>query len=241
MSFRLLLGTFPRLARPPLSRPLSSSATRRPTFRLSALGVASGFSVASYWWLKDQPFIHADTTVDKEKPKHDQPLSNLMRAYFVYAMCSIPPLVDWSPAILSTLAAVPIVSDITQAFVRVTFFNQFVGGETAEGAIPLVEQLRSENKGCLFAYSVEVDEKAAAGKAAGKGSNVPQAHKQGVQEMIHSIDIAADFEDKHLPAGTSKGRRTWVAVKLVRQTYFYAFFVHSLLCDRQLCSRTTNL
>lgn len=180
------------------------------------MGVVSGVSVASYLWIKDQPFVHADAAETK-KDKHGQSMSALVRAYVVYAMCSIPPLVDWSPTILSTLSAVPLVRDVTEAFVRVTFFDQFVGADSAEEAIPLVEQLRSENKGCLFAYSVEVDEKEAAGKAARKGKNVPRAHKQGVQEMIHSIDIAADFEDKHLPPGSSKGRRTWVAVKLVRR------------------------
>ncbi|EKM60545.1 uncharacterized protein PHACADRAFT_246555 [Phanerochaete carnosa HHB-10118-sp] len=129
-------------------------------------------------------------------------------------MCSIPPLIDWSPQILSTLLAIPVVGDVTKAIVRITFFDHFVGAETAEEAIPLVKQLRAENKGCLFAYSVEVDEHEAAGKAARKGKNVQPVYKQSMQEMIHSIDVAADFEDKHLPPGSSKGRRTWVAVKL---------------------------
>lgn len=163
-----------------------------------------------------------------------------MRAYVVYAMCSVPPLVDWSPQILSTLFSIPVISDIAKAIVRITFFDQFVGAETAEEALSLVQQLRSENKGCLFAYSVEVDEDEAAGKAAGKGKNVQPVYKQCVQEMIHSIDVAADFEDKHLPPGSSKGRRTWVAVKLVRVLSLLVDAAFDIVC-RLHCSRITSL
>ncbi len=90
-----------------------------------------------------------------------------------------------------------------------------MGADTAEGAIPLLEQFRKENKGCLFAYSVEVDEAAAAGKGKG-GKEVLPMHKQIIQEMVHSVDVAADFEDKHRIGRSLRGRRTWVAVKLVR-------------------------
>lgn len=81
--------------------------------------------------------------------------------------------------------------------------------------MPLLAQLRAQNKGCLFAYSVEVDEDEAAGQGHGK-SAVP-VHKRVIEEMIHSIDVAADFEDNHLNDKASlQGRRTWVAIKLVR-------------------------
>lgn len=81
--------------------------------------------------------------------------------------------------------------------------------------MPLLEQLRAENKGCLFAYSVEVDEEEAAGQTHGK-TTVP-VHKRIVDEMIHSIDVAANFENQYIADKSSpEGRRTWVAVKLVR-------------------------
>ena len=92
---------------------------------------------------------------------------------------------------------------------------QFVGSETAEDALPLLERYRAENKGCLFAYSVEVDEDEAAGKSKDKVKGQQPVYKQIIQEMIHSIDVAANFEDTHLPAGSTSGRKTWVAVKLV--------------------------
>lgn len=55
-----------------------------------------------------------------------------------------------------------------------------------------------------------MDESEAAGAA--KKQEVP-AYKRIVQEMIHSIDVAADFEEKHASASGVRG--TWIAVKLV--------------------------
>jgi proline dehydrogenase len=96
-----------------------------------------------------------------------------------------------------------------------TLFNhQFCGGETAEGTLPLLRAFRRANKGALLAYSVEADPAAAASHSGAENvskNNLP--HKLIIKEMIHSIDVAADFEDS-LNDG---GRRTWVAVKLVSQ------------------------
>ena len=72
--------------------------------------------------------IHADAEVQtSEADAHGRaplPISSLVRSYVVYTMCAIPALVDYSPAILSTLLAVPGVKQLTEAFVRVTFFDQ---------------------------------------------------------------------------------------------------------------------
>lgn len=84
----------------------------------------------------------------------------------------------------------------------------------------------------MFAYSVEVDEIEAAGKDTPKGESTNSTdimdpvddkpiHKRIVDEMLHCINVAANFEDqKRIEAGYSVdraiGRRTWVAVKLVR-------------------------
>lgn len=95
--------------------------------------------------------------------------------------------------------------------------GQFVGGDTAEDAIPLLEQLRAENKGCLFAYSVEVDEQEAAGKTKDAAHHHQSPHKQIVAETLHCIDVAADFEDRHASGGVT-GRKTWVAIKLASCT-----------------------
>lgn len=54
-------------------------------------------------------------------------LSTLIRAYVVYSFCSVPVLVDWAPAILETLSAVPGLRQITETVVRATFFDQVRG------------------------------------------------------------------------------------------------------------------
>ncbi|KAJ7599308.1 FAD-linked oxidoreductase-like protein [Mycena floridula] len=137
-------------------------------------------------------------------------LTVAIRAYIVYSMCSFPTLVDMAPRILEICSSIPGLKQISTAIVRVTFFNQFVGGETAPEMLPLLHNMRSENKGVLFAYSVEVNEPE--GKMDG-----PPPHKRIVQEIINSIDLAADFEDelrKSQGRIGHKGRRTWVAVNM---------------------------
>jgi proline dehydrogenase len=89
---------------------------------------------------------------------------------------------------------------------------QFVGGDTAEGTLPLLRAFRRANKGALLAYSVEVDSPSASSHTSNEitpKDNLP--HKQLIKEIIHSIDVAANFED----SVSNGGRRTWVAVKLV--------------------------
>jgi hypothetical protein len=100
-------------------------ALSRPLLRYSAyaagLGVglaAGGLSVAL--WRESQLVKQAE--LDQTRPP--TPLRELIRTYVVYSLCSFPTLVDWSPQILETLMKIPIVSNITEAVVRVTFFDQ---------------------------------------------------------------------------------------------------------------------
>ncbi|RPD59460.1 FAD-linked oxidoreductase [Lentinus tigrinus ALCF2SS1-6] len=190
--------------------------------RLTALGLVSALGTGTYVFLQDARAGAEEvaalnqrnpvgTTAKRERPQ--TPLSTLIRTYVVYSFCSVPALVDLAPTILATLSAVPGLKQITEAFVRVTFFDQFVGGDTAEDAIPLIEDLRAQNTGCLFAYSVEVDQDEAAGKGPAQESKAATSvYKQVVRETMHSVDVAADYEDKHTTGRT--GRRTWVAIKL---------------------------
>ena len=90
--------------------------------------------------------------------------------------------------------------------------TQFVGGDTARACVPLIRKLREENKGTLLGYSVEADGNEAAG---GTRSPDKRVHKRIVQEMIRSIDVAAEFEDSQARKTPSSGRRTWVAIKVV--------------------------
>ncbi|KAI0038960.1 FAD-linked oxidoreductase [Auriscalpium vulgare] len=191
------------------TRPLSRTTTRR--VRLVSGGVIGGSLLVGYGFSA----VYADVAPPARTREHERspvPLIKLIRSYVVYTMCSVPALVDYSPSILEFLTSIPGIKQITEAFVRVTFFGHFVGGDTAQACVPLLRELRTENKGALLAYSVEVDEHEAAGKERKIREPV---HKRIVQEMLRSIDVAADFEDQYAPAaGASAGRRTWVAIKL---------------------------
>ena len=80
------------------------------------------------------------------------------------------------------------------------------------------------NKGVLVAYSVEVDEKQAMGGSGTHNNSDNNAHlnvsttpphKRIVDEMLHSIDVAADLEEEFMSKSPSvKGKRTWVAIKM---------------------------
>lgn len=52
------------------------------------------------------------------------PLSKLVTSYVVYSLCSIPGLVDASPALLAFCSSVPGLRQLTEAFVRATFFTK---------------------------------------------------------------------------------------------------------------------
>ncbi|KAI1790477.1 FAD-linked oxidoreductase [Ganoderma leucocontextum] len=213
------------------TRSLSSTTSQSQKTRflssrgLTAIATASAIAVGTSMFAQDARAGARELRELSEKnpvgTTRDRPLSSLstlIRAYVVYSVCSVPALVDWSPAILETLSAVPGLRQITEAVVRATFFDQFVGGDSAEAAIPLIDELRSQNTGCLFAYSVEVDqaEAALAGGQSPTEQEKPKpastVHKEIVSETLHCVDVAADYEDKHTRGYT--GRRTWVAIKL---------------------------
>ncbi|KDN46400.1 hypothetical protein RSAG8_04344, partial [Rhizoctonia solani AG-8 WAC10335] len=161
-------------------------------WRMGTLGIGLGSCAISLGAIAT---VYADAETESIAP-----LGDLLRSYFVYSMCSVPTLVNWSPAILETCASVPGVREASQAFIRRTFFAQFVGGDTCDDTLPLIASLRKQNKGTLLAYSVEVDET--------RGGRADQ-WKKNVEEMIASVEFAANFED------TQKGsRKTWVAIKL---------------------------
>jgi proline dehydrogenase len=52
------------------------------------------------------------------------PLPQLLTSYVVYSICSIPGLVDASPALLALCTSIPGLRQLTEAFVRATFFAQ---------------------------------------------------------------------------------------------------------------------
>lgn len=189
-----------------LSTAPSPPARLRRLGRMLVLSSALTTSVLGYAFYTDASNI-------EPAPFDTRTLSDLVRAYIVYGTCSIAPLVDAAPTILDILFGIPGVSKIVESFVRATFFHQFVGADTANGALPLLASLRAENKGALFAYSVEVGETEAAGQT---NMERPQpVHKRIIEETIRTINASADFEDgRDALQNGHMGRRTWVAVKV---------------------------
>lgn len=103
---------------------VASRISSRQRVRLSRFAIAGTILGGSILVASTRP-IRADAERDDEELRNDQiPLSELIRAYTVYSMCSIPWLVDYSPKILSTLLTIPGLTLITEKFVRYTFFNQ---------------------------------------------------------------------------------------------------------------------
>lgn len=159
-----------------------------------------------------RPAIRADV-YQEDRSARQVPFPTLLRSYVVYSLCSIPLVIDSSPTILSFFLSIPGVRYITQAVIRSTFFAQFVGGDSAEGTLPILTELRRQNKGVLLAYSVEVDQNEAEGKTKSRMLNQGDGiHKQNVEETLKCIDVAGQFEDR---MGSKSGRKTWVAIKLV--------------------------
>ncbi|CUA71364.1 hypothetical protein RSOLAG22IIIB_04579 [Rhizoctonia solani] len=139
--------------------------------------------------------IYADSNTS---PPGTTSLGSLARSYLVYSLCSVSPLVNHSPSILSTCASIPGLRELSEAVVRRTFFAQFVGGDSLPDTLPLITSLRQQNTGTLLVYSVEADD-------ATKGAQ----WEKNVQEILASVNFAGDFEDTQAGGG-----KTWVAVKL---------------------------
>lgn len=135
MSLRLLrLGLSSTRPRPslriPTNRLLHSSTrpTNAPPRFTRKFFFASGTALATSIFLThSQGPVYADSAAedkDGSSSKRPTPLSSLVRSYIVYTACSLPGLVDWSPTILATFMSVPGLKQITEAIVRITFFDQ---------------------------------------------------------------------------------------------------------------------
>lgn len=67
--------------------------------------------------------LYADVPSPPKEPT-PTPLSKLLTSYVVYSACSIPGLVEASPALLALCASIPGLRQLTEAVVRATFFKQ---------------------------------------------------------------------------------------------------------------------
>jgi len=89
--------------------------TKRTAARVTVL-TASSLLLAST--------VFSDNNVETNK---ESSLGSFIRAYTVYTMCAVPALVDASPRLLSFMSSIPGLKQITEAFVRITFFDQVIG------------------------------------------------------------------------------------------------------------------
>ncbi|OCB89762.1 FAD-linked oxidoreductase [Sanghuangporus baumii] len=226
------------------SRPPSVNAARctRPTARraitsltplsprrgrprlLGTLALTSAVTGSAYLYLHQPVSLDSSSPFNNET-ENEEPLSTLLRTYIVYSMCSIPWLVDNSSKILDVLMSIPLVKQVTEAFVRATFFAQvsidFVGGETAQDMLRVLERMRTENKGAIIHFSAEVDEHASSASADFFSSSKKLVNTEVIKEFTKCIDTAGDFEDswqaKIRKGETGEelgGRKTFVAMKL---------------------------
>lgn len=142
-------------------------------------------------------------------------------------MLSVPLFVDAAPQLLKLANGIPGIKQLANAVVRETFFKYFVGGDTVEETVPVIEELRSSGIGTLLGYSVEVDEEdVQSAKRPESGldrrSRVP-AYARSIQEMLNSIRVAGEVEDRQGNSDPAS-RKTWVALKLVSENLSRVYF-----------------
>jgi proline dehydrogenase len=96
----------------------AASSSRPNRLRISAVGggALTAFLMLGYTLNADSPPLSRDGTAT--------PLPQLLSSYVVYTMCSIPGLVEASPALLAFGTSLPGLRQLTEAFVRATFFTR---------------------------------------------------------------------------------------------------------------------
>ena len=104
-------------------RTLFRRSAARPSsiLRISAAGGGALTATLMLCWGYS---LYADVPSLQEEEPTPTPLSNLLTSYAVYSACSIPGLVEASPALLALCTSVPGLRQLTEAVVRVTFFKQ---------------------------------------------------------------------------------------------------------------------
>lgn len=118
-----------------------------------------------------------------------------------------------SPTRSLTLSASPLANDPPSFVVRHTFFEQFVGGDTAAACLPVIRRLRAAGVGTLLNYSVEAEQ--------GDDALAPaltEVARENVRETIRAIEVAGE-ENRRLAlegAGSGAVGSTWIGIKLVR-------------------------
>ena len=198
-------------------RPLGTSSKTSKRIRWTPVAVLVG--IAAY--AIPQP-LAADEDSKPPRPTsslQSQSTSSLLRAYLVFSLCSIPPLIDHAPSLLRTLTHSPIpgLKEVTEGVVRHTFFRQFVPGETVVECKDEMIALREAGIGSVLNYSAEAEEEVPLDKAAGREA-VKKLEAERLDEVFKAIEQAGAYEDQLAAEGYGRGA-TAFALKVVSSSH----------------------
>jgi hypothetical protein len=105
-------------------RTLFRRSAARPS-RILRISAAGGGALTATLMLCWGYPLYADVPSPlKEPTPTGTPLSKLLTSYVVYSACSIPGLIEASPALLALCTSIPGLRQLTEGFVRATFFKQ---------------------------------------------------------------------------------------------------------------------
>nr|ODN86359.1 proline dehydrogenase [Cryptococcus depauperatus CBS 7841] len=141
------------------------------------------------------PAISAGPPLVEDSSLADVSFASLLRQWFVWASCSAPGAVDYSPALLKFISATPLRAS-AEWIIRRTFFEQFVLGETVEECIPALEDLRRSGIGAILNYSAEVDESQL--HETGLDQDKKKQREEKMIQVLHALEKAGEYE-KSLP------------------------------------------
>jgi hypothetical protein len=102
---------------------MSERSAARPS-RSLRISAAGGGALTATLMLGLGYSLYADAPLPSKESVPIIPLSKSLTSYVVYSLCSVPGLVDASPALLSFCTSIPGLRQLTEALVRVTFFEQ---------------------------------------------------------------------------------------------------------------------
>ncbi|KAJ8711481.1 hypothetical protein PYW07_008723 [Mythimna separata] len=109
--------------------------------------------------LSSSPPSRDDLDLNFNSPKDafkSKKTSELVRAYFVYQICSVNWLVENNDMLMKRMRQV-VGQRLFEIFMKATFYGQFVAGEDQNTIKPTIERLRSFGVKSILDYSVEED------------------------------------------------------------------------------------
>ncbi|WWC85649.1 uncharacterized protein L201_000515 [Kwoniella dendrophila CBS 6074] len=177
-----------------------TSAIGVATVSLSAVGIAmlgdDTTATTSSDLLQDEK---GGPKVKQKYSIHDVSAITLLRSYLVWTALGIPSLVDSSPKVLDSLLHSPIpgVSKLVEFIVRITFFAQFIPGETALECAPVMEKLRKKNVGSALNYSAEADTV--------EKLDLTSIELERFHEVERALDVQGTLEQRMHAEGWDKG------------------------------------